>query len=146
MEAHKDLHSSIKASLAIIPLPLGANATKTGLIIDRQGYGGVEFVIELWLRHDHGHHRHGRVKEGDVTGTLTSVADADLLGTETLASLLAATPRTAGTTKEVPSASATRAQALRPTDIAGANRRHLGRLVSASAILFNPNVSPVANP
>ena len=96
-----DLHDKIRTKTAISPVAIGANATLTGLVIDRQGYGGVEFVAAYGSVTTTGTVVTLVVKEGDVTGTMTSVADADLLGTEALASLLAATPRTAGTTKEV---------------------------------------------
>jgi hypothetical protein len=49
------------------------------------------------------------VLEGDVTGTMTSVADADLIGTEVLAGLAAASTRTSGVSKNVTKRSATRA-------------------------------------
>jgi len=97
----RDLHSNIRTKTVISPLAIGANATKTGVIIDRQGYGGVEFIASYGAVTTTGTVVTLVVKDGDVTGTLTSVADTYLLGTEALASLLAATPRTAGTTKEV---------------------------------------------
>jgi hypothetical protein len=96
-----DLHNHFRTKTVITPAEIGANATKTGLVVDRQGYGGVEFIAAYGSVTTTGTIVTLVVKEGDVTGTLTSVADADLLGTEALASLLAATPRAAGTTKEV---------------------------------------------
>ena len=96
-----DLHNNIRTKTVIAPVAIGANATKTGKIIDRQGYGGVEFLAAYGAVTATGTVVTLVVKEGDVTGTLTSVADADLLGTEALASLLAATPRASGTTNNV---------------------------------------------
>ena len=96
-----DLHNNIAVKRVISPVAIGANATKTGIVIDRQGYGGVEFIASYGAVTTTGTIDTLVVLEGDVTGTLTSVADADLLGTEALASLLAATPRTSGTTKNV---------------------------------------------
>lgn len=141
-----DLHSNIKQSLAIIPAAIGANATKTGLIIDRQGYGGVEFVIDYGSVTTTGTIVTAVMKEGDVTGTLTSVADADLLGTEALASLLAATPRTAGTTKEVSKRVGYKGTkryvqlSLVQTGVTSVGA------VSATALLFNPSLVPTSNP
>jgi hypothetical protein len=143
---NKDLHSNIKQVQAIIPAAIGANATKTGAIIDRQGYGGVEFLTSYGSVTTTGTVVTVVVKEGDVTGTLTSVADADLYGTEALASLPAATPRTAGTTKEVSKRIGYRG-----------NKRYVQLnmvqtgvtstgAVAATAILFNPEVAPVSNP
>ena len=143
---NNDLHSNIKQVQAIIPAAIGANATKTGAIIDRAGYGGVEFIAAYGSVTTTGTVATLVIKEGDVTGTMTSVADADLLGTEVLASLLAATPRTAGTTKEV-----TKRVGYKGT------KRYVQALlvqtgvtsvgcVSVAAILFNPSLVPVSNP
>jgi hypothetical protein len=146
MSESKDLHSNIKQSLAIIPAAIGANATKTGLIIDRKGYGGVEFVIDYGSVTTTGTIVTAVVKEGDVTGTLTSVADADLIGTEALVSLLAATPRTAGTTKEVSKRVGYKGEkryvqlSLVQTGVTSVG------CVSATALLFNPSLAPVSNP
>ena len=95
-----DLHNNVRTKTVIAPVAIGANATKTGIVVDRQGYGGVEFVASYGSVTTTGTVVTLVVKEGDVTGTLTSVADGDLLGTEVLASL-AAGARVAGTGKEV---------------------------------------------
>src|SRR5574340_97456 len=96
----KDLHDNVRTKNVITAAAIGANATKSGLVIDRQGYGGVEFVASYGSVTTTGSIVTLIVKDGDVTGTLTSVADAYLLGTEALASL-AAGARVAGTGKEV---------------------------------------------
>lgn len=141
-----DLHDNVKQTLAIIPAAIGANATKTGAIIDRQGYGGVEFIVNYGSVTTTGTVVTLVMKEGDVTGTLTSVADADMLGTETLASLLAATPRTAGTTKEV----AKRVGYKGTKRYVQLNAVQTGvtsvGCVSATAILFSPSLAPISNP
>jgi hypothetical protein len=115
--------------------------------MDRKGYGGVEFVFDYGSVTTTGTIVTVVAKEGDVTGTLTSVADADLIGTEALASLAAA-PRTAGSTKEV----------SKRLGYKGAKRYVQVNLVQtgvtsvgsvrrpAEAVLFNPQVAPVANP
>mgnify|MGYP000491143694 CR=1 FL=1 len=96
-----DLHNNIRTVMGIVPAAIGANATKTGLVKDRQGYGGVEFLVHFGAVTTTGTVVTMVAFEGDVTGTMTSIADTNLLGTEALCSLPAATPRTAGTTKEV---------------------------------------------
>lgn len=141
-----DLHNQVKPVLAIIPAAIGANATKTGPVIDRQGYGGVEFIFTYGSVTTTGTVATVIIKEGDVTGTMTSVADADLQGTEALASLLAATPRSAGTTKEVSKRVGYKGikryvQAL----VVQTGVTSVGA-VSAEALLFNPSVMPVSNP
>jgi hypothetical protein len=85
MNAHELQNATVERHV-IGPVAIGANATKTGKIIDRQGYGGVHFLLGYGAIVTTGTIVTVQVKEGDVTGTLTSVADADLVGTETLAS------------------------------------------------------------
>ncbi len=143
--SNNDLHANMKQVQAIIPAAIGANATKTGSILDRRGYGGVEFVFNYGSVTTTGTIATVVLKEGDVTGTMTSIADADLLGTEALASLLAGA-RAAGTGKEV----------SKRVGYIG-NKRYVQALVvqtgvtsvgavSASAILHSPSVAPVSNP
>ena len=146
MDDNNDLHNNMRAIVSVPAAAIGANATKTGVVIDRQGYGGVEFVASYGAVTTTGTVCTLIIKEGDATGTMTSVADADLLGTETLASLLAATPRTAGTTKEV---------AKRVGYIG--TKRYVQALVvqtgvtsvgcvGVNATLFNPSIAPTSNP
>ena len=146
MESGKDLHSNMKQVLAIIPATIGANGTKTGNIIDRKGYGGVEFLVSYGSVTTTGTVVTLVLKEGDVTGTLTSVADADMLGTEVLASLLAATPRTAGTTKEVTKRLGYKGQ-KRYVQLSAVQTgvTSVGG-ISAQAVLFSPSLVPVSNP
>ena len=141
-----DLHDNVKQTLAIIPAAIGANATKTGAIIDRQGYGGVEFIVNYGSVTTTGTVVTLVMKEGDVTGTLTSVADADMLGTETLASLLAATPRTAGTTKEVAKRVGYKGTKRYVQLSAVQTGVTSVGCVSATAILFSPSLAPISNP
>ena len=96
----KDLHSNSRTVNVITAAAIGANATKTGLVKDRQGYGGVEFIVSYGSVTTTGSIVTMVALEGDVTGTMTSVADSDLIGTEALVSLLAGA-RAAGTGKEV---------------------------------------------
>ena len=140
-----DLHNRTRAVTAIVPAAIGANATKTGVVVDRQGYGGVEWVISYGSVTTTGSVVTVVAFEGDVTGTLTSIADTALLGTEALASL-AAGARVAGTGKEV----------VKRLGYVG-NKRYVRLnvvqtgvtsvgVVGAAAVLHNPSVSPTANP
>jgi hypothetical protein len=84
--------------------------------------------------------------EGDVTGTMTSVADADLLGTEALASLLATTPRTSGVSKNVHKRVGYKGiKRYVRVDAIQTGVTSVG-CIDVAAILFNPNVAPTANP
>jgi hypothetical protein len=141
-----DFHSNIKQVQAIIPVAIGANATITGPVLDRQGYGGVEFVVNYGSVTTTGTIVTLIMKEGSVTGTMTSVADADLLGTEALASLLAATPRTAGTTKEVSKRIGYKGTKRYVSLLAVKTGVTSVGCISAEAIMFNPNQAPISNP
>jgi hypothetical protein len=141
-----DLHNHIRTKTVISPLAIGANATKSGIVIDRQGYGGVEFLASYGAVTTTGSVVTLVVKEGDVTGTLTSVADADLLGTEALASLPAATPRAAGTTKEVTKRVGYRGNKRYVTvDAVQTGTTSVG-VIGVAAILHSPNLAPTDNP
>jgi hypothetical protein len=148
MQQNSDLHSSIKQVMAVAPVVLGATGANAGRIIDRQGYGGVEFLIEYGAITTTGTATIPILKEGDVTGTLTSVADADLLGTEALAGIAAsATARVSAVNKIV-----TKRLGYKGTKryvqltIGHTGVSHATAIVAASAILFNPTVAPVSNP
>lgn len=142
----KDLHNNIRTKTVISPLAIGANATKSGIVIDRQGYGGVEFVASYGAVTTTGTIVTLVVKEGDATGTLTSVADADLLGTEALASLLAATPRAAGTTKEVTKRIGYKGSKRYVTvDAVQTGVTSVG-VVGVAALLHSPENAPQTNP
>lgn len=140
-----DLHNSVRTKTVISPLAIGANATKTGLVVDRQGYGGVEFVASYGAVTTTGTICTLVVKEGDVTGTMTSVADANLLGTEALASLLAGA-RVAGTGKEVTKrVGYTGLKRYVSVDAVQTGVTSVG-VVGVVAVLHNPTNAPTDNP
>jgi hypothetical protein len=144
--AMKDLHNNTRTKTVIAPVAIGANATKSGKVIDRQGYGGVEFLAAYGAVTTTGTIVTLVVKEGDATGSLTSVADADLLGTEALASLLAATPRTSGTTKNVSKRIGYKGQKRYVTvDAVQTGVTSVG-CVGITALLHNPGNAPTTNP
>lgn len=139
----RDLHNNVAVRTAIIPVAIGTTGTgQTGLVIDRQGYESVEFVIQYGAITTATGVFTVTVKEGDVTGTLTSVADAGLLGTEADAGVAAAA-RVDYSTEKV-------------TEKIGyiGNKRYVqcnvkstgtaAALISAVAVLSNPSVAPVA--
>ncbi len=98
-----DLYSSYKVTRVISPVAVGTTGTgQTGKIIDRSGYvGPTLFSVGYGSITATNAVFTVTVKEGDVTGTLTSVADADLISTESAAGIAAGTPRTSGTNKNV---------------------------------------------
>lgn len=144
--SNRDLHHNVEVRRVIAPVAIGANATKTGKIIDRAGYSGVEFIASYGAVTTTGSVCTLVVFEGDVTGTMTSVADADLLGTEALASLLAATPRTSGSTKNVSKKVGYKgSKRYVRVDAVGSGTTSVG-CVSVEALLFNPAIAPTDNP
>lgn len=98
----RDMHNNIQALRVISPIALGTTGTgKTGKVIDTAGYNGVEFILSYGSVTATSATVTPVMKHGDVTGTLTSVADTDMLGTEANAALAAAASRTSGTSKNV---------------------------------------------
>ena len=138
-----DLHNNIATAVAIEPVAAGTTGTgQVGNVIDRKGYGGVEFIIGYGAITATAATFTVTIKEGDVTGTMTSVADASLLGTETLASLAAGT-RTDGSTEKV----SKRVGYLgnkRYVQCSVVNTATAGTPISAIAILHSPNVAPTS--
>ena len=142
----RDLHNNMRTKTTVPPAAIGANATKTGVVVDRQGYGSVEFLVSYGSVTTTGTVVTLVAFEGDVTGTMTSIADTSLLGTEALASLAAATPRTAGSTKEVTKRLGYSGQKR----YVSANTVSTGvtsvGCVGVAVILANPYNAPQANP
>jgi hypothetical protein len=87
----KDLHNNVMTPYARhLPRRGGHDRHRQDRQGDRPaGYGGVEFIVGYGTITATNAVFTAVMKEGDVTGTMTSVADADMLGTE----LLAAWPR-----------------------------------------------------
>lgn len=142
-----DLQNNAKAMLALAPVALGATGNIAGRILDRRGYAGVEFLVSYGAITTTGTVATVIVKEGDATGSMASVADGDLLGTETLASLLAtAVARTSGSSKLVTKRIGYKGRKRYVSlDINGTGTTSVG-IVAAAALLFNPEVAPVSNP
>ena len=142
----KDLHNKVTATRVLGPVAIGANATKTGKIMDLSGYGGVEFVASYGAVTTTGTVCTLICYDGDVTGTMTSVADADLLGTEALASLLATTPRTSGVSQNVSKKLGySGAKRYVRVDAVGSGVTSVG-CVAVTALLHSAVIAPTSNP
>lgn len=145
MDSNNDLHSNVSAKRVIGPVAIGANGTVSGKVIDRQGYGAVEFITSYGAIATTGTVATIVVKEGDVTGTMTSVADADLLGTEVLASRLGGATTSgvgANVSKRVGYIGTKRYVTV---DVVKTGTTSVG-CVAVSAVLGSAAVAPVANP
>ena len=142
----KDLQNNISIKTSIPAAAIGANGTKTGKVVDRKGNNGVQFIATYGAVTTTGSIVTLVFKEGDVTGTMTSIADSNLHGTEVLASLLATTPRTSGVSQNV----------VKRAGYIG-NKRYVQTLavqtgvtsvgvVNVNVLLFNPEQAPTLNP
>lgn len=140
-----DLHNNVRTAVAIEPVAAGTTGTgQAGNIIDRQGYGGVEFVIGYGAITSSAATFTVTIKEGDTTGAMTSVADADLLGTEALAGVAAAA-RVDGSTEKVSKRIGYKGS-KRYVQCSVVNTATAATPISALALLHDPQVAPTANP
>ncbi len=142
----KDLHNVVRSVVALAPVAIGTTGTgKAGKIIDLQGYGGVEFLFSYGAVTATNAVFTPVLMEGAATGTMTSVANADMIGSESLAGL-AAGVRASGTTMNV----------TKRLGYKG-NQRYVqvgklsstvtaATLVSVVALLHSPNVAATPNP
>jgi len=141
-----DLHAKVRTVVGVAPVAVGTTGTgQVGKVIDTQGYGGVEFLVAYGTVTATTALFTVLVKEGDVTGTMTSVADADLLGTELLAGLAAAATRTSGVSKNVTKRIGY-SGAKRYVQCGVKSTTTAGTPVSITALLHQANVAPTANP
>ncbi len=84
----KDLHNNVHPKLAIPPQVATGDTALVGAIIDRQGYDSLEYVIATGTLADADATFTVLLEEGDAANLsdAAAVADANLLGTEALAS------------------------------------------------------------
>lgn len=85
----RDLHNHIHTLPGIAPQVITDNTAAVSAIIDRRGYGALEFVITSGTLSDADTTVTALLEESDDSGMsgATAVADADMLGTEAEASL-----------------------------------------------------------
>jgi hypothetical protein len=140
-----DLHNNVRALRVVSPVAVGTTGTgQTGQVIDLQGYGGCEFIVDYGAITSTAAVFTVTVLEGDTTGSLTSVADADLLGTESDASIAAGT-RTDGSTENVSKRVGYKGgKRYVRADIS--STATAGTPVAITAVLHSPNVAPTSNP
>jgi len=138
-------HEVMRTVVGVAPVAIGTTGTgQVGKIIDRSGYSGVEFLIAAGAITSTAAVFTVTVKEGDVTGTMTSVADANLIGTEVLAGI-AAGARTSGVGSRVTKRIGYKGDkkfvqcGIKSTATAGT-------LVSITGLLHSPRYAPTTNP
>lgn len=87
---NNDLHNNLKVQRVISPISQAGNAAMVGATIDRQGFGSLEFAVTLGTITTAGTTYTALLEESDASNMSGSnaVADADLIGTEALASFV----------------------------------------------------------
>lgn len=135
----KDMHSNINVVKAIDPAVVGTTGIAGGKLsaaIDRKGYESLEFVMARGVSAAATDTINAVVYEADATnGSFTSVADADLKGTEAGAVLLGS----GGAVSRVGYIGSKRYLKVRLYGIGTATA-----VVSAIAVQGHPHLSPVA--
>jgi hypothetical protein len=140
-----DLHNNIKRVRSISPVAIGTTGTgQTGKIVDRAGFDAVEFELDYGSITATNAVFSVVLKEGDVTGTMTSIADADLLGTELAAGIAATTPRTSGVSKNVSKRIGYKGKKRYVQVAKLSSTVTAGTPVSATVLLGRPRNAPVA--
>lgn len=137
----RDMHNNIDVKRVISPVSVADSTAQVGQIIDRQGFDKLEYIIATGSLADADATFTVLLEEGDVANMSdsTSVADADLLGTEALASFTYADDD-----KVFKLGYKGNKRYTRLTITPAANGS--AGLLCAVAILGNPAVAPTANP
>lgn len=139
-----DLHNNVKIVRSISPVAIGTTGTgKTGKIVDRLGYESVEFELSYGAITATNAAFTPVLKEGDVTGTMTSIADTDLIGTEALATPGTGT-RASGSTMNVTKRVGYKGKKRYVQVSKLSSTVTAGTPVGANILLGNPRNAPVA--
>jgi len=138
MKISKDLHNNVKVVNVVTPATVGTTGIAGGKLsaaIDRKGYGSIEFVYHSGASTSGADTILPIVYEADATGdSFTSVAAADLLGTEATLTLSAA-----GQINKVGYKGVKRYVKLRLYGVGTATA-----VVAATAVLSTPEAAPVS--
>ena len=139
------IHEKMRTAVGVAPVAIGTTGTgQVGKVIDRLGYEAVEFVIGVGAVTSTLAVYTVTVKEGDATGTMTSVADGDLVGTELLAGV-AAGARASGTTMRCARRIGYKGK-KRYVQCGIKSTATAGTLVSVICLLHSPAYAPTTNP
>ena len=140
----KDLANVITPKRVISPVSVADTTAQVGQIIDKKGFESVTYVIATGSIADTDATFTILLEEGDAAamGDATAVADADLIGTEALAAFQYDDDNECRKLGYIGSKRYTRLT-ITPTGNSGTPS---GALLSAVAILGNPQIAPTANP
>ena len=140
----KDLANVITPKRVLSPVSTDADTALVGEIIDKNGFDSVTYVIATGSIGDANATFTVLLEEGDAAamGDATAVADADLLGTEALAAFQYDDDNKCFKLGYIGSKRYTRLT-ITPSGNSGTPS---AALLSAVAILGNPQIAPTANP
>lgn len=143
---NNDLHNNLHVVRAISPVSVADTTAQVSVVVDRRGFGAVEFIIAAGSIADADATFTVLVEEGDLgtagSTTLTdaaAVADGDLLGTELLAGFQFDDDNEV---RKIGYKGIKRYVRLTITPVGNAS----AALLSAVAILGSPSFAPTANP
>lgn len=137
----RDLHNNVHVKRVLSPASVADNTAQVGQIIDRQGYESLEYIIATGSLGDADATFTVLLEEGDAANLsdAAAVADADLLGTEALASFIFSDD---DKVFKLGYKGYKRYTRLTITPAANAS----AALLSAVAVLGDPSVAPTSNP
>lgn len=146
----KDLHSNVKIVRMIDPQAVGTSGIAGGslsVVVDRKGYQSVEILALHGTAGATGDTTAAIVYESDsaTAASFTSVADADLIGSEAAIGLPAqATSRASGVGKNIAKGVGYRGN-KRYLRLRLYGTGHATGLVGAVAVLSDPEIGPVTH-
>jgi hypothetical protein len=140
--AIKDLHNNIAVKRLISPVAIGTTGTgQTGKVVDTLGFNQVEIIVHYGAVTATNAVFTALIQEGAVTGTMTTVSAANLLGSANLP--VQATARTSGVgkffVKRVGYIGSQRYVSAKVSSTITA-----GTIISAEVIMGRPENAPVA--
>jgi len=139
-----DAHDNIKIKETIPIQTVGTTGTgRTGAVVDRSGYAGVEFLLGFGSVTATNAAFTVTIKEGAVTGTMTTVSAANLIGATANATVGQAASRTSGVSKNVTKRIGYKGL-LRYVSANISSTISSGAYIHAQVLLTNPINAPVA--
>jgi len=138
---NNDLHNNLDFKRAISPVSVADTTAQVSQIIDRQGYGSLEFVIATGSLADADATFAVLLEHGDAANLSDAAAapDDDLLGTEALAGFVFSDD---DKVRKIGYRGTKRYVRLTITPAANAS----AALLAAIAVLGSPSILPTANP
>lgn len=141
---HGLYHYKVDRVRLISPVAVGTTGTgKTGKPASRMGYKGVLVEIDYGTITATDAVLTVTILEGDTTAAMTSVADANLDGTEAAAGIAAGTPRTSNSNKNVSKRIGYRGL-KKYVNAKIVSTITAGPPIAATLLLYDPEIAPVA--